>query len=260
MLTLKSTILTSLLSIGLIGGAFEGDAGAKPAATTAVKAKAKADAKGPRAGGSIERLCNRLECTSEQRTKLKAIGSKLAQDGKADRQTMKSLKSKLAVEFAKDAPNKRTLAQLFADMDKRQDAMQSRTQAALLEVHAVLTPAQRVELAEMIERRGPQAVFGGKGGKGHKGGKSKKAKSGKQAKNGKRGKQAKGDTLAHRDQRAAKGKRAGKDGKQAKGDTLARGDRGPRGAKGKRAEPRGKADRGERLAKRDGRGAKGGRA
>jgi hypothetical protein len=254
MLTLKSTILTSLLSIGLIGGAFEGDAGAKPAATTAVKAKAKADAKGPRAGGSIERLCNRLECTSEQRTKLKAIGSKLAQDGKADRQTMKSLKSKLAVEFAKDAPNKRTLAQLFADMDKRQDAMQSRTQAALLEVHAVLTPAQRVELAEMIERRGPQAVFGGKGGKGHK------AKSGKQAKNGKRGKQAKGDTLAHRDQRAAKGKRAGKDGKQAKGDTLARGDRGPRGAKGKRAEPRGKADRGERLAKRDGRGAKGGRA
>ncbi|MCA9657666.1 MAG: periplasmic heavy metal sensor [Myxococcales bacterium] len=246
MLTLKSTILTSLLSIGLIGGAFEGDAGAKPAATTAVKAKAKADAKGPRAGGNIERICNRLECTSEQRTQLQSIGTKLAEESKGDRQTMKSLKSKLAAEFAKDAPNKRTLAQLFADMDQRQDSMQSRTQAALLEVHAVLTPAQRVELAEMIERRGPQAVFGGKGHKGHMGGKGKKGgKDGKQSKKGKDGKQAKN------------GKRArGKDGKQAKGDQLARGERGQRGAKGKRGE----ADRGDHLAKRDGRGSKGGRA
>ncbi len=194
MLSVK-TIVTSLFSIGLVSGAFIGDASAAPAKTGAKHGQ-----------GKVERLCKRLECTDTQKTKIASISSKLAESSKTDRQAMKNLKAKLADEIAKDTPSQAAVSQIFADMDRRQDAIQGRTKTALLETHALLTSAQRVELAELIERRGAKGIFGGKQGK-----KGKKGKKGKQGKQGKQGKK----TQEGKKAQAKSGKRSGK-GLQAK--------------------------------------------
>ena len=173
MLSVK-TIVTSLFSIGLVSGAFVGDASAAPAKAGAKQGK-----------GKVERLCKHLECTDAQRTKIASISKKLAESSKTDRSAMRNLKSKLADEIAKDTPSQAAVNQIFADMDRRQDALQLRSKTALLETHALLTSAQRVELAELVERRGAKGIFGGKGKKGKKGKHGKKGKKG--AKKGKKG-------------------------------------------------------------------------
>ncbi|MCB9703173.1 MAG: periplasmic heavy metal sensor [Myxococcales bacterium] len=188
MLSLKTTILTSLLTLGLVGGALEGEAAAGE----------------PGGGGhsKVERLCKRLECSADQTTQLQAIGKRVAEESRGDREALKTLKGQLAAEIAKDRPSEATLKKIFADMNRRQDAIQGRMQAALIEAHKLLTSSQRAELAKMIEKRGPKAMFfgGGHGGKGH-GGKGKGHGDGK----------GRGDGKAHgkgKDQ--GKGKGAGR--------------------------------------------------
>ena len=161
-----------------------------PIQSTRSAAPGKAGAK--QGKGKVERLCKRLECTDAQKTKIASISSKLAESSKVDRKAMKNLKTKLADEIAKDTPSKAAVSQIFADMDRRQDAIQERSKTALLETHALLTSAQRVELAELVERRGAKGIFGGKKGKkGKKGKQGKQGKKGKQSKQGKQGKQGK---------------------------------------------------------------------
>ena len=173
--SLTTTIVTSLFSLGLVGGAFASEARAEPPG-----------AQGHHGKGKVERLCKRLECTDNQLTKIKAIGKKLREAGKADHQAMRNLKSKLADEIAKDKPNRATLGQIYNQMDRHHDALQKRGQAALLETHALLTSEQRVELAEIIEHRGPRGIFGGHGKHGKKGKRGKHGKKGKRGKEGKR--------------------------------------------------------------------------
>jgi len=211
MLSVK-TIVTSLFSLGLVSGAFIGEASAAPSSAGAKHGE-----------GKVERLCKRLECTDSQRAKIASISGKLAESSKADRQAIRDLKTKLADELAKDKPSQTTVSQIFADTDRRQDAIQQRTKTALLETHALLTSAQRVELAKVVERRGAKGIFGGKGkGKGkHKHGKhaknGKHAKHTKNSKNGEHGEHGEHGKNGKHDEHAGKnGKKNGKNGKNGK--------------------------------------------
>jgi Spy/CpxP family protein refolding chaperone len=121
-----------------------------------------------------ERLCEGLACSAEQQTRLAELLQERPEQGEvpqADRQA-------LALAFRGGALSEEAVgAYLDAAAKARADG-HAAMDARLVEVHGVLTPAQRATLGERVAADGPRAL-GLHGGKGHhgkqgKGGKGKK--------------------------------------------------------------------------------------
>ena len=157
---------------------------------TLAVAPAAADQLGAHAGhhGKRADLCERLECTDDQRAQIDAIRDARRQGSADERAEAKQLREALKVERQKAAPNADEIARLQASLDSIKASMRRDREASKAEIAALLTPEQRAELDAMKAKR----KHGGKDGKG-------KAHA-------KRGPEGKGKGKAH-----AKRERGGRD-------------------------------------------------
>lgn len=130
-------------------------------------------AAGPGGGGdgSGKRhgICAKLECSEDQRQRLRTVVRELRDDTKADREAIRGLQREMAAVWAGDAPDEAELARLQAAIAGHRAAMTATATDALMEVHALLTPEQRALFAKIIERRGVGALRGGHHKRGKRG-------------------------------------------------------------------------------------------
>lgn len=124
-------------------------------------AKQPGKGQGPHHGEKrLERICQKLTCTAQQREDLQKIGEKLKAQRKSEGPQVKQLKKQIAEEFRKPNLNKIELNRLFLELERHHSAMKVRMQEAMVEIHRVLTPEQRNQVADMMERRGAGVFFG----------------------------------------------------------------------------------------------------
>ena len=109
-------------------------------------------------GHRVERFCEAVECSEAQRVSLEA----LAEQHRAERPDPQARRAAVAQAFASDSFD---LEQLQDQHGKRVDAMQS----WIVDVHGLLTPAQREAISERIAEHGPRAVMGKRGRHGKRG-------------------------------------------------------------------------------------------
>lgn len=132
-------------------------------------ALAKPVADGARGERGHRGLCATLECTDQQKEELRAVKQELRADSKADREAIKRLHETIATEFAKATPDEAAMRAAGKQIAVHKRELEERGFDAMMEIHALLNPAQRAELAELMKRRGPRALMGGKGRHGRKG-------------------------------------------------------------------------------------------
>ena len=102
---LTRRLLTSaLLTAGLVLGLGAGAAHAKK------PGKGKAGA----GGNKIERMCQRLECSEQQKTQLQSILKGKREAHKANRAQLEQLQSQLAAEYRKARPNESAMQRINA--------------------------------------------------------------------------------------------------------------------------------------------------
>ena len=144
---------------------------------SAAAAKAgSADARAERPHGG---LCARLECSDQQKQELQAVMTELRADTKADREAIERLQAKLATELAKAKPDEKAMQATLAAIETHEHELRARAFDAMMEVHALLTPEQRAQMAQAVERHGFRGLLRG-GGKGKRGkGEGKRAEEGK---------------------------------------------------------------------------------
>ena len=133
----------------------------------------------PEAAERMAGPCARLQCTDDQADELRELFAELRDDSKADREAISTLRKQLATEWAKDAPDEDAMARIEGQIRQHHEALAAMMHDTMMEVHAVLTPAQRQELAKTLEHGGFRRLFGprhGKRGKAKKGSNGKKGK------------------------------------------------------------------------------------
>ena len=161
---------------------------------------------GKRAG-----LCDRIECTDDQRAQIDAIRDAHRQDAADERAEAKALREALKVERKKAEPNPEEIARLEAALDSVKAELRRDREASKAEIAALLTPEQRAELDAMKAERKAERERHGKDGKG---------KAHAKRERGPEGKGGKGKAHAKR----------GPEGKGGKGKAHAKRERGPREA------------------------------
>lgn len=152
--TMTKTLMTALFGITMLS------AGSAQAAPEGAEGPAKIGAK----------VCQRLACTDAQKVELKKIREQTAPKIKAEREAIKALRGEIAAEFRKDRLDNSRLSGLYTQLDARKKTIAGLRRGAMAQVHAVLTPAQRQQLGEMLERRAQHGKGRGHG-RGHGGGK-----------------------------------------------------------------------------------------
>lgn len=121
-------------------------------------------------GKMINRLCSRLGCTPDQVSAIEDLARDLRPDGPPDFSGPKEARKALADAFRSDSLDTDVLETHRDAFQKRADTMKSTMADGLVGLHAILTPEQRDEMAEIIEKRGPR-FLSGHHGRGHHGGK-----------------------------------------------------------------------------------------
>lgn len=96
----------------------------------------------------------RLELTGGQKSRLEASQRAFQQERKRSHARMSELRRTIADELSKDAPNRRRLMDASMEMARVQTDLRPKVVDHLLAFHALLTPAQRAVLAEIM-RTGP---------------------------------------------------------------------------------------------------------
>jgi periplasmic protein CpxP/Spy len=94
-----------------------------------------------------------LEATDDQRVKVNAVKDRLFDEAMSFRDDNKDARKAAIAEFMRDEPDAKKLHALVdARIDEARKMMHD-TVDGMVEVHAVLTPEQRAELASMIEEK-----------------------------------------------------------------------------------------------------------
>lgn len=149
-------------------------------ATTVAAPSHAADSGKAKGHARVGGLCEELACTDAQAAEIAALRTSLHERnaaGKSDREAAQRELASMVRSGKLDAAKvEALLAKRHAEQRERDAAMA----AGLVELSAMLEPAQRTKLAAMIESRGMRAVFGGHG-KGAKGkhGKGKRDDAGR---------------------------------------------------------------------------------
>ena len=129
---------------------------------------AAARPEGPRQEARGGKMCEKLGCTEAQKVQLKQIRDAAKDKIKPEREAIRALKQEIAAEYRKDRLDNTRLRDLYGRLDAREATIDGYRRAMRAQVHAVLTPEQRVAVAERMERRGERGHGKGKGhGKGH---------------------------------------------------------------------------------------------
>lgn len=101
----------------------------------------------------LEDALDDLDATDAQRQQILAVKDRLLADGLAAREGHGQVKQELLAQWKSDRPD---AARLHALVDARVDAMRALAHQAVdtgVEVHGILTPEQRAQLARKAERR-----------------------------------------------------------------------------------------------------------
>jgi Spy/CpxP family protein refolding chaperone len=114
-----------------------------------------------------ERLCEGIACTAEQQTRL----AELLQERPGQGEVPEADRQALALAFRGDTLSEEAVGAYLDAASKARADGHAAMDARVVEVHGVLTQAQRATLAERIATDGPRALglHGGKGGKDHHG-------------------------------------------------------------------------------------------
>lgn len=112
----------------------------------------------------VERFCEPLACTEDQQSQLRAAFEGAHEERRAEgKPDFAPLAAALSAEGLDEDAAK---AALLALKTKGEGKMERGFGSVAAEVHAILTPEQRAQVADEIAAKGPRAMFG-KGGKGH---------------------------------------------------------------------------------------------
>jgi len=104
-------------------------------------------------GAHLDDLLDDIQATPEQRTKIAAVKDRLLAEGKALHGDHGTVRKDLLAQW--DSPNPDT-GRVHALIDQRGEQMRAfahKVADGLAEVHAVLTPEQRAQLAKKAQRR-----------------------------------------------------------------------------------------------------------
>lgn len=136
------------------------DAPAKQKQKGKGKKQGKKKGKGKKKHAKAARnLCAKLVCTEDQAKQINTRLQSLRQQHRKARETRASLQTALSREVAKDKPSKKELARIQKELSRMQQRQSKASFDALMDVHAVLDPAQRKTLSGMVERQGLRRVL-----------------------------------------------------------------------------------------------------
>jgi Spy/CpxP family protein refolding chaperone len=118
-----------------------------PALAGKGKGKGKGHAK-------LDRICEQIGCTETQAGDIEQIFEQLHADTKPERQAIRELRQQLASEWKTDRPDETKLAKLAEQVAAHERNVADRRMEAMLELHAVLSPTQREQVAEHLLEAG----------------------------------------------------------------------------------------------------------
>ena len=126
---------------------------------------------GGRGEGPLQRVCEHIECTDDQEVAIRDVFVQARIDSKDDHEAIRELRRQIADEWVKDAVDEAKLDKLHDRIATHERNIADRRHEAMLELHDLLTPAQREQVVELL------AEHAGKHG-------DKKRKKGKKGKTG----------------------------------------------------------------------------
>jgi Spy/CpxP family protein refolding chaperone len=98
----------------------------------------------------LDRMCEQISCSEQQREDIARVFKQLHQDIKADRDAVRELRKQMANEWIADKPDEQALAQLADKVAAHERNIADRRLEAALEIHALLSPEQRKQVAERL--------------------------------------------------------------------------------------------------------------
>jgi len=104
-------------------------------------------------GRMLERMLDGVNANPDQRTRIHEIMKSATTDMKAQRQTSRTLREQLTTLFAQPTVDARAVENVRQQLVQQHDQSSKRWMQAMLDASAVLTPDQRVQLAEQMKQR-----------------------------------------------------------------------------------------------------------
>lgn len=157
---LRATVFSLPLLFGVSSTALAAPSDASVEAPKKGKKGKKGKGKGKK-GKHARGLCGQLSCTEAQAEQVGARVQTLREHQRAGRTRQQALHTSLSRELAKDKPSKKELERIHKDLVRMQSKTAEANLGALLDIHAVLDPAQRQQLSRMVERDGLRRLFKG---------------------------------------------------------------------------------------------------
>jgi Spy/CpxP family protein refolding chaperone len=108
---------------------------------------------GPFGGHRIERMLDGVGASADQKSRIRDIMSKAAEDQRAQREASRGLREQAMALFTQPTVDANAAEALRQQMMQRHEQASRRWMQALLDASAVLTPDQRSQLAERMKQR-----------------------------------------------------------------------------------------------------------
>jgi Spy/CpxP family protein refolding chaperone len=108
---------------------------------------------GPGGGRMIERMLDSVNASADQRSRIHDIMKSAMTDLRAQRQASSGQREQLMTLFTQPTVDARAVEAVRQQMLQQHDQSSRRWMQALLDASAVLTPEQRVQLAERMKQR-----------------------------------------------------------------------------------------------------------
>ena len=105
-------------------------------------------------GRMVERMLDSVNASADQRARIQEIMKSAMTDQRAQRQAARGLHEQAMALFAQPTVDARAAEAVRQQMLQQHDQSSRRWMQALLDASAVLTPEQRVQLAERMKQRG----------------------------------------------------------------------------------------------------------
>jgi periplasmic protein CpxP/Spy len=108
---------------------------------------------GPMGGRMIERMLDSVNASADQRTRVRDIMKTAADDVRKQHEASRGLRDQMIALFTAPTVDARAAEALRQQMLQQHDQTSRRMMQAMLDASAVLTPEQRVQLAEKMKQR-----------------------------------------------------------------------------------------------------------
>jgi Spy/CpxP family protein refolding chaperone len=103
-----------------------------------------------RGAAKLERVCAQITCSEAQREDLARVFEQLRRDIRGDREAIEQLRAELAERWREPEPDARALTKLSEKIAAHERNITDRRLEAMLEIHDLLTPAQRDQVADLL--------------------------------------------------------------------------------------------------------------